>query len=111
MQTISRDNLKEKIDRGDDFVLVEVLDHDSYADAHLPQAINIPIHDKAFGADIQNRFPDKSREVVVYCANTDCDASPRAAEQMERLGYEGVIDYPEGKQGWRDAGLPIETGG
>jgi rhodanese-related sulfurtransferase len=39
VKTISREDLKEKIDRGDDFVLLEVLSEASYGRAHLPGAI------------------------------------------------------------------------
>jgi hypothetical protein len=39
--TISRDELKEKIDRGDDFLLVETLPATGYHHNHLPEAINL----------------------------------------------------------------------
>jgi len=39
VKTISREDLKEKIDRGDDFVLLEVLSETSYNRAHLPGAM------------------------------------------------------------------------
>ena len=39
MKTISREDLKEKIDQGDDFVLLEVLSEAPYNRAHLPGAI------------------------------------------------------------------------
>ena len=40
--TISRDELKQKIDRKDDFFLVETLPATAYHHAHLPGAINLP---------------------------------------------------------------------
>jgi rhodanese-related sulfurtransferase len=63
---ISRDELKAKIDRGDDFALVEALSEESYRDWHLPGAINIP-------ADRVNELaprlvPDRNAEIVVYCS-------------------------------------------
>ncbi len=39
MKTISREDLKEKIDRGEEFVLLEVLSEASYQHEHLPDAI------------------------------------------------------------------------
>jgi rhodanese-related sulfurtransferase len=42
VKTISRNELKEKIDRGDNFVLVETLAPTAYEHAHLPGAINMP---------------------------------------------------------------------
>ena len=62
---ISRDELKEKIDRRDRFFLVETLAPNYYNDAHLPGAINLP-------PDLVRKLapkllPDKAAEIVVYC--------------------------------------------
>ena len=63
--TISRDELKQKIDRGDDFLLVETLPEFMYNQRHLPGAINLPPN------DVQRRaaevLPEKDAEIVVYC--------------------------------------------
>lgn len=64
MKTISREDLKEKIDRGDDFVLLEVLSEQSYARGHLPGAIRFQGRDS-----ISDLLPDKGTEVVAYCSN------------------------------------------
>ena len=64
MKTIGREELKEKIDRGDDFVLLEVLSEQSYARGHLPGAIRFPGR-----LMIRNLLPDKSTEVVAYCSS------------------------------------------
>jgi rhodanese-related sulfurtransferase len=65
--TISRDELKEKIDRGDKFQLVETLPPTAYAHAHLPGAINLP-PDKVTEL-APTLLPDKGAEIVVYCAS------------------------------------------
>ena len=67
MQTISRDELKRKIDRKDDFVLVETLAEIAYDHAHLPGAINLP-PDK-IGKLAPQLLPDKNAEIIVYCAS------------------------------------------
>lgn len=67
--TISRDELKEKIDRGDEFQLVETLPPTAYAHAHLPGAINLP-PDKVIELAAQV-LPDKTAEIVVYCKDID----------------------------------------
>ena len=50
----------------------------------------------------------KSRTVIVYCLNAECDASPKAVRRMEKLGYKNVFDYEAGKVDWKEAGLPVE---
>lgn len=67
VQTISREDLKAKIDRRDHFLLVETLPETAYHHAHLPGAINLPpsqVQDLA-----AKLLPDKDADIVVYCAN------------------------------------------
>src|SRR5215213_272928 len=42
VKEISREELKAKMDRGDDFVLVEALSRQHFESSHLPGAINLP---------------------------------------------------------------------
>ena len=65
--TISRDELKEKIDRSDGFVLLETLAPTTYHHAHLPGAINMPPDQVAHLAP--QLLPDKQADIVVYCAS------------------------------------------
>jgi rhodanese-related sulfurtransferase len=62
---ISRDELRQKIDRKDNFFLVEALAPNYYNHAHLPGAINLPpdqIRELA-----PRLLPDKAADIVVYC--------------------------------------------
>ena len=108
VQRITRGELKEKLDRGDTVALVEALPAKYYEDKHLPGAINIP-HDEV-EALAPELLPDRSAEVVVYCANGPCKNSGIAAERLADLGYTNVRDYHEGKADWIEAGLPVEMG-
>ena len=67
VKTISRDELKEKIDRADNFVLVETLARVAYEHAHLPGAINIP--PDQLKQLVARLLPDKDADIVVYCAS------------------------------------------
>ena len=67
IDTISRDDLKGKMDRGEDFTLVETLPAAAYHHAHLPGAINLP-PDRVSELAPQ-LLPDKSAEIIVYCAS------------------------------------------
>ncbi len=66
-KTISRDELKEKIDRGDSFTLVETLPATAYQHAHLPAAINLPPDE--VGQLAAKLLPDTQADIVVYCAS------------------------------------------
>jgi rhodanese-related sulfurtransferase len=66
VKTISRDELSEKITRGERFQLVETLPVQSFHHAHLPGAINLPPDQvQTLAAQL---LPDKSADIVVYCA-------------------------------------------
>ncbi len=67
IETISRDELKKKIDNNDDFILVETLAKETYDHAHLPNAIHLPPDQVAELAP--KILPDKSAEIVVYCSS------------------------------------------
>jgi rhodanese-related sulfurtransferase len=66
VKTIVREELKAKMDRGDEFVLLEVLGEASYRREHLPGAIRF----QDMGM-VPNLLPDKNTEVVAYCSNFD----------------------------------------
>lgn len=107
-KAIRREELKQRIERGDDFVLLETLSPVSFAGGHLPGALNLPVERVRTGAAAL--IPDLDSDVVVYCASYQCDASSKAAALLERLGYTRVFDYHGGKADWKEAGLPMETG-
>lgn len=107
MVTIDREQVRQIMDE-DAATLVEVLDSPYFKKFHLPGAINVPLSGD-FEADIQSAVPDKHKPVIVYCQDANCDASPKAARQMEALGYDRVYDYEDGKQDWKDAGMPTES--
>ncbi len=51
--------------RDPDVTILDVLPRESYAAAHLPRAINIPLAELRQHASDQ--LPDRSRRTVVYC--------------------------------------------
>ncbi len=102
MEIISRDELKEKIDRGDDFKLVMVLGEWAYRVKHIPGSINVTTPQEA--AKVLN--PDD--EIVVYCSHEGCAASKYAYHLLESNGYEHVRRYAGGIDEWEESGLPLE---
>jgi rhodanese-related sulfurtransferase len=62
---IGRDELRAKMDRGDPFILLEVLAPPYYRHSHLPGALNLPPGKVAEMAP--DLLPDKEAEIVLYC--------------------------------------------
>jgi len=106
MKTISADELKKKIDGKENFVLVNVLSKEYFDEKHVPSSINIPLD------QLEERAPtelsDKNREIVVYCASTECHASTKVLKKLEEIGYKNVVDFEAGIKGWEDAGFQFE---
>lgn len=64
MKTIDREELEQKIERGDDFLLLEVLGQASYEQGHLPGAVRYEGREQ-----VEGLVPDKSAEIVAYCSS------------------------------------------
>jgi rhodanese-related sulfurtransferase len=105
IDTITRDELKNKMDQHTKFTLVETLPEKDFKQRHLPGAINVPA---AKTKDLGHELPNKDAEIVVYCANESCPASEEAGLELARRGYSHVRRYAGGKQDWIDAGFPTE---
>ena len=106
--SISRESLQQKIEGGDEFVLVDALSPMSYANSHLPGAINLPT--ESVDGRAQRRIPDLTTEIVVYCSDVACNSSIVVANRLIELGYLHVSHSAEGKSDWVEAGLPLEGG-
>ena len=64
-ETITRDELREKIERGDAFALLEVLPLGYWRKHHLPGARNLPPDQvRALAPQL---VPDPATEIVLYC--------------------------------------------
>ena len=105
---IDRGSLRAKVERGDEFVLVDALSPMSFALSHLPGAINLT-PDWVDGR-ARRKIPDFDTEIVVYCESSDCDSSVIVANRLLELGYRNVRHYLGGKRDWTEAGLPLEGG-
>jgi rhodanese-related sulfurtransferase len=102
VRTISRDELKAKLDRGDPFKLIMALNRWAYDSKHIPGSLHFDTPDDLYAAV---RPED---EVVVYCSNVDCLSSVALYRDLVRRGYPNVRRYSGGLLDWEDAGLPLE---
>jgi rhodanese-related sulfurtransferase len=104
---VTREEVKQAMDNGQNVTILEALGEAYYAKGHLPGAARID-HTRV-GEQAANVAPDKARPVIVYCANDRCQNSHIAARVLEQLGYRDVRVYAAGKDDWTRAGLTLET--
>jgi rhodanese-related sulfurtransferase len=57
---VTREELKAKMDRGEEFVLVDALSAKHYASSHLPGAVNLPYE---FVDEAETVLPDKDADI------------------------------------------------
>jgi rhodanese-related sulfurtransferase len=104
MNLITRQELRAKLDRGDEFKLVMTLSEVAYRAKHIPTSLHFDTVKEMLAT------LDPGQDIVVYCADVRCPASIYAYELLERAGYTRVRRYAGGIAEWEAAGYPIEHG-
>ena len=102
MNVISREELKAKLDRGDNFKLVMTLNEWAFNAKHIPGSISISRMEDAA------RLLDPEEEIVVYCSDPACIASQAAYQYLVKRGFKNVRRYSGGLAEWDAAGYPLE---
>ena len=102
MKTISREELKQKLERKEDFRLVMALAEWAYQAKHIPGSIHFATMREAL------QSLNKEDEIVVYCSDENCIASTALGQLLERNGYSHVLHFAGGLADWEQAGYPLE---
>jgi molybdopterin/thiamine biosynthesis adenylyltransferase/rhodanese-related sulfurtransferase len=85
--------------------LIDVREADEWAQGHVPGALFIP---RGFlELRVEEKVPDRSKEVILYCAGGT--RSALAARALKDLGYENVSSMAGGFGKWKEAGFPIDV--
>lgn len=99
-----------------DFVLINVLDNDAFNQSHIRNSINVPADQPQFVQMVNAVAGEKNREIILYDANPDSDASARAGRKLEDAGFSRIYIYHGGTADWfgmqqdrtEPAGMPPE---
>jgi rhodanese-related sulfurtransferase len=107
MQPITRDQVRQIIDKHENAIIVDATSEKDYAIEHIPGAVSIPVgKEKELAPKL---LKDKGQKIITYCGGTACPASTKVAEGLEQMGYTNVNEYKPGKADWKAAGLPFEA--
>jgi molybdopterin/thiamine biosynthesis adenylyltransferase/rhodanese-related sulfurtransferase len=86
-------------------LFVDVREQTEWDEGHIPGAAHVP------RGNLESRIdgvePDRSREIVLYCASGARSAF--AAKTLAELGYENVASLAEGFREWKSQGHPWEV--
>jgi rhodanese-related sulfurtransferase len=102
VKLISREELKEKLDRGDKFKLVNALGEWAFNAKHIPGSINISKIEDA------RKILDPNDDIVIYCSNPSCIESIIGYQLLTNMGYSKIRRYAYGIVDWEQAGYPME---
>ncbi|HEX9221728.1 MAG TPA: rhodanese-like domain-containing protein [Candidatus Acidoferrales bacterium] len=93
---------KKRLDAGEKMVLVDVREESEWARGHVAGAVYLG--KGVIERDIEQRIPDASATIVLYCGGGF--RSALVADNLQKMGYKNVISMDGGWKGWVEAGYP-----
>lgn len=99
-------DVHESLEKGGDFILLDVRSPALFARGHIAGAINLP-HGKIVRSKMAT-WPDDT-VFVTYCAGPHCNGAARGALRLADLGRPVKI-MAGGITGWLDEGFDLASG-
>ncbi len=97
---VTIDEVKNRVERGEKWALLDVREREEYREGHLDGALSLP---RGFlEMRVEEAVPDKSAPVIAYCAGGV--RSLIAARTLKEMGYENVVSMSGGYTAWKNAG-------
>jgi len=106
-KAVNTDEFKALIDSGVPLIILDARSGKYDDGKRIPGSLSLNAESKS--EEIAKILPNKEALVVTYCANLKCPASSALYNHLKSLGYSNLIEYPEGIQGWIEAGNPIKS--
>jgi rhodanese-related sulfurtransferase len=97
-------DVKRRLDAGEKLVLVDVREESEWGRGHLPGAVHLG--KGIIERDIEQRVPDTSTKLVLYCGGGF--RSALSADNLQKMGYSNVESMDGGWKGWLEAGFPTQ---
>ena len=97
---VSIDEVKNRVERGENWTLLDVREREEYREGHLEGAISLP---RGFlEMRVEETVADKTKPIIAYCAGGV--RSLIAARTLKEMGYENVVSMSGGYTAWKNAG-------
>ena len=97
---VSVDEVKNQLERGEQWTLLDVREREEYREGHLEGAVPLP---RGFlEMRVEEAVSDKSAPIIAYCAGGV--RSLIAARTLREMGYENVSSMSGGYTAWKNAG-------
>ncbi|WP_029011177.1 rhodanese-like domain-containing protein [Azospirillum halopraeferens] len=104
---VGASEVKGRLDRGDDLLLLDVRSAGEFAGGHIAGAVNVPLDtlDRRLAELREGIAAHRSAAVVVVCQTGPRAA--RASAMLKRAGLADVSVLQGGMSGWSASGLPV----
>lgn len=99
---ITPTEVHERLARGDRLYLLDVREHEEYADAHIPESVLIPL------GQLSLKLASIPQDATIIAVCRSGNRSGVAADLLRRAGYRDVLNLRGGIIAWARAGLPIK---
>ncbi len=86
---ISQEEARERMQRDDGHLIVDVRRADEYAAGHIPDAVLIP--NESIGTSAPDELPDFDQILLIYCRTGN--RSRQAAGKLAAMGYTNVFEF------------------
>ncbi len=96
--------VKGKLDAGEEFLLIDVREADEYQKGRIPNGISMPRG--VLEMRVEQHVKDSKKQLILHCAGGGRSAV--AAQSLKKMGYENVASMEGGFDGWCRAGYPVE---
>jgi rhodanese-related sulfurtransferase len=104
IREISVRDVKRKLATHEDFLLIDIREEHEWAEGHIAGATYSGRG--ILERDIEARFPDKKKEIVLYCGGGF--RSALSAESLQKMGYRNVFSMAGGWRAWKKARGKVE---
>jgi rhodanese-related sulfurtransferase len=105
IKEVTVEETKTRLTQNPDTRLIDVREDNEWQAAHAAGAEHLG--KGIIERDIEEKVPDKSTELILYCGGGF--RSALAADVLQQMGYTNVFSMAGGWKAWKESGAPIET--
>jgi len=96
--------VKQRMDKGERLLLVDVREESEVARGRIPGAVHLG--KGVIERDIEKTIPDTNAEIILYCGGGF--RSALVAESLKKMGYTNAVSMDGGWRVWVESGYPTE---